>query len=69
MLARLGVVDRPRAAVAVTVPFVLLGIHSGRRHYELERSLSGRRRRADYLSEEVLQGREAALERELFRLR
>ncbi len=65
VLARLGWWIVP-AAVAITVPFVLLGIGSGRRHYELERRLSGRRRRAEYLSEEVLQGREAAQERALF---
>lgn len=65
VLARLGWWIVP-AAVAITVPFVLLGIRSGRRHYELERKLSGRRRRAEYLSEEVLQGREAAQERALF---
>ena len=65
VLARLGWWIVP-AAVAITVPFVLLGIGSGRRHYELERKLSGRRRRAEYLSEEVLQGREAAQERALF---
>ncbi len=65
VLARLGWWIVP-ATVAITVPFVMLGVHSGRRHYELERRLSGRRRRADYLSEEVLRGREAALERELF---
>ena len=65
VLARLGWWIVP-AAVAVTVPFVLLGVHSGRRHYELERRLSGRRRRAEYLSGEVLQGREAAQEQGLF---
>ena len=65
VLARLGWWIVP-AAVAVAVPFVLLGVHSGRRHYELERRLSGRRRHAKYLSEEVLQGREAAPERGLF---
>ena len=65
VLARLGWWIVP-AAVAVAVPFVLLGVHSGRRHYELERRLSGRRRRAKYLSEDVLQGREAAPERGLF---
>ncbi len=65
VLARLGWWIVP-AAIAITVPFVLLGVHSGRRHYELERRLSRRRRRAEYLSEEVLQGREAALERVLF---
>ena len=65
VLARLGWWIVP-AAIAMTVPFVLLGIHSGRRHYELERRLSGHRRRAEYLSEGVLQGREAALERGLF---
>ena len=62
VLARLGWWIVP-AAIAITVPFVLLGVHSGRRHYDLERRLSGRRRGAEYLSEEVLQGREAALER------
>ena len=65
VLARLGWWIVP-VAIAITVPFVLLGVHSGRRHYELERRLSGRRRRAEYLSEEVLQGREAAPERGLF---
>ena len=65
VLARLGWWIVP-ATVAITVPFVLLGIRSGRRHYALERKVSGRRRRADYLSEEVLQGREAAQERGLF---
>ena len=65
VLARLGWWIVP-AAIAITVPFVLLGVHSGRRHYELERRLSGRRRRAEYLSEGVLQGREAAVERGLF---
>ena len=65
VLARLGWWIVP-AAIAITVLFVLLGVHSGRRHYELERRLSCRRRRAEYLSEEVLQGREAALERVLF---
>ena len=65
VLARLGGWIVP-AAVAITVPFVLLGVHSGRRHYELERRLSGRRRRAKYLAEEVMQGRAAAPERGLF---
>ena len=65
VLARLGWWIVP-AAIAITVPFVLLGVHSGRRHYELERRLSGRRRHATYLSEEMLQGREAAPERGLF---
>ena len=65
VLARLGWWIVP-AAIAITIPSVLLGVHSGRRHYELERRLSGRRRRAEYLSEEVLQGREAAVERGLF---
>ena len=65
VLARLGAWIVP-AAIAITVPFVLLGVHSGRRHYELERRLSGRRRRAKYLAEEVMQGRAAAPERGLF---
>ena len=52
--------------VAVTVPFVLLGIKSGQRAYELERRVSRQRRRATYLSEEVLQGRDPAAERALF---
>lgn len=65
VLARLGGWIVP-AAIAITVPFALLGVHSGRRHYELERRLSGRRRRAKYLAEEVMQGRAAAPERGLF---
>ena len=52
--------------LAVTVPFVLLGIRGGRRAYELERRVARRRRRAEYLSGEVLQGRDAAAERALF---
>ena len=52
--------------IAITVPFVLLGIRSGKRVYELERRVSRQRRRATYLSEEVLQGRDAAAERALF---
>jgi len=52
--------------MAVMVPFVLLGVRSGRRLYEFERHVAHRRRRAEYLSEEVLQGRDAAAERTLF---
>ena len=52
--------------VAVTVPFVLLGIRSGQRAYELERRVSRQRRRAEYLSGSVLQGRDPAAERALF---
>ena len=52
--------------LAVTVPFVLLGIRGGRRAYELERRVARRRRRAEYLSGEVLQGRDSAAERALF---
>ena len=65
VLARLGWWIVP-AVLAVTVPFVLLGIRSGQRVYELERRVSRRRRRASYLAEEVLQGRDAAAERALF---
>ena len=52
--------------LVVTVPFVLLGIRGGRRAYELERRVARRRRRAEYLSGEVLQGRDSAAERALF---
>lgn len=52
--------------LAVTVPFVLVGIRSGKRLYGFERRVSRRRRRASYLSEEVLQGRAPAAERALF---
>jgi len=52
--------------LVVMVPFVLLGARSGRRLYEFERRVAHRRRRAEYLSESVLQGREAASERTLF---
>ena len=65
VLARLGWWIVP-AVLAVTVPFVLLGIRSGQRVYELERRVSRQRRRASYLAEEVLQGRDAAAERALF---
>ena len=54
------------AVLAVTVPFVLLGIRGGQRAYELERRVARRRRRAEYLSGEVLQGRDSAAERALF---
>ena len=52
--------------MAVMVPFVLLGVRSGRRLYDFERRVAHHRRRAEYLSETVLQGREAASERTLF---
>ena len=52
--------------LAVTVPFVLLGIRGGQRAYELERRVARRRRRAEYLSGEVLQGRDSAAERAVF---
>ena len=54
------------AVLAVAVPFVLLGIRGGKRAYELERRVARQRRRATYLSEEVLQGRDPAAERALF---
>ena len=62
VLARLGWWIVP-AVLLVTVPFGLLGIRSGQRVYELERRVSRRRRRARYLAEEVLQGRDAAAAR------
>ena len=52
--------------LAVAVPFVVLGIRGGQRAYELERRVARQRRRATYLSEEVLQGRDPAAERALF---
>ena len=52
--------------LVVMVPFVLLGVRSGRRLYDFERRVAHRRRRAEYLTEAVLQGREAASERALF---
>lgn len=52
--------------LAATVPFVLLGVRSGRRLYDFERRVARQRRRATYLSEEVLQGRDPAAERALF---
>ena len=54
------------AVLVVTVPFVLVGIRGGRRAYELERRVSRQRRRAEYLSRDVLQGRESAAEWALF---
>ena len=54
------------AVLVVMVPFVLLGVRSGRRLYDFERRVAHRRRRAEYLTEAVLQGREAASERTLF---
>ena len=48
------------------VLYMLLGIRGGRRLYEFERRAASRRRRAEYLSDEVLQAREAAAERGLF---
>ena len=52
--------------LAATIPFVLLGVRSGRRLYDFERRVARQRRRATYLSEEVLQGRDPAAERALF---
>ncbi len=65
VLARLGWWILP-FAVALMVLYVLLGIRGGRRLYEFERRAASRRRRAEYLSDEVLQAREAAAERGLF---
>ena len=65
VLARLGWWILP-VAVALMVLYVLLGIRGGRRLYEFERRAASRRRRAVYLSDEVLQAREAASERGLF---
>ncbi len=65
VLARLGWWIVP-VAMAIMGLYVLLGIRGGRRLYEFERRAASRRRRADYLSDEVLQAREAAAERGLF---
>ena len=65
VLARLGWWILP-VAVALMGLYVLLGVRSGRRLYEFERRAASRRRRAQYLSDEVLQAREAASERGLF---
>ena len=65
VLARLGWWILP-VAVALMVLYMLLGIRGGRRLYEFERRAASRRRRAEYLSDEVLQAREAAAERGLF---
>ncbi len=65
VLARLGWWILP-VALALMVLYVLLGIRGGRRLYEFERREATRRRRAEYLSDEVLQAREAASERGLF---
>ena len=65
VLARLGWWILP-AAVALMGLYVLLGIRGGRRLYDFERRAASRRRRAQYLSDEVLQAREAASERGLF---
>ena len=65
VLARLGWWIVP-LAIAIMVLYVLLGIRGGRRLYEFERRAATRRRRAEYLSDEVLQAREAASERGLF---
>ena len=65
VLARMGWWILP-FAVALMVLYVLLGIRGGRRLYEFERRAASRRRRAEYLSDEVLQAREAASERGLF---
>ena len=65
VLTRLGWWILP-VAMAVMVLYVLLGVRGGRRLYEFERRAASRRRRAGYLSHEVLQAREAASERGLF---
>ena len=65
VLARLGWWIVP-VAMAIMVLYVLLGIRGGRRLYEFERGAARRRRRAGYLSDAVLQAREAASERGLF---
>ena len=65
VLARLGWWILP-VAVAIMVLYVLLGVRGGRRLYEFERRAASRRRRAEYLSDEILQAREAASERGLF---
>ena len=65
VLARLGWWIVP-LAIAIMVLYVLLGIRGGRRLYDFERRAATRRRRAEYLSDEVLQAREAASERGLF---
>ena len=65
VLARLGWWIVP-LAIALMVLYVLLGIRGGRRLYDFERRAATRRRRAEYLSDEVLQAREAASERGLF---
>ena len=65
VLARLGWWILP-AAVTLMGLYVLLGIRGGRRLYDFERRAASRRRRAQYLSDEVLQAREAASERGLF---
>ena len=67
VLARLGWWIVP-VAVAIMVLYVLLGVRGGRRLYEFERRAASRRRRAEYLSDEVLQAREAAAERGIVRL-
>lgn len=65
VLARLGWWIIPAAALIIA-PFLLLGTRSGRSLYDLDRRVSKQRRRAEYLAKEVLQGRDAAAERELF---
>ncbi len=65
VLSRLGWWILP-VAMAVMVLYVLLGVRGGRRLYEFERRAASRRRRAGYLSHDVLQAREAASERGLF---
>lgn len=65
VLARLGWWIIPAAAL-IAAPFLLLGRRSGRSLYDLERRISEQRRRGSYLSEEILQGRDAAAERVLF---
>ena len=65
VLARLGWWIIPAAALIIA-PFLLLGTRSGRSLYDLDRRVSKQRRHAEYLAKEVLQGRDAAAERELF---
>ena len=65
VLARLAWWIVPVVVVAM-VPFVLLGMWSGRRLYEFQRRAARSRRRAEYLSRDVLQGRESAAERTMF---
>lgn len=65
VLARIGWWIIP-AVVVVMAPLILMGVRGGRRMYRLERRLSVIRRRAEYLTGSVLQGRDSAGERTLF---